>query len=74
MTTRRKTSIWSIRQPVPRGTALALAFVMPIVVIGAWCVVTYGHLAPPDFLPSPTEVVRGHAAALHPVRPLGRRS
>jgi len=59
MATRRKTSIWSIRQPVPRGTALALAFVMPIIVIGAWSIVSYGHLAPPDFVPSPTEVVRG---------------
>jgi NitT/TauT family transport system permease protein len=59
MPTRRKTSIWAIRQPVPRGTALALAFVMPIVVMGAWCVISYGHLAPPDFVPSPTDVVRG---------------
>jgi NitT/TauT family transport system permease protein len=59
MATRRKTSIWSIRQPVPRGTALALAFVMPIVVIAGWCIISYGHLAPPDFVPSPTEVVRG---------------
>src|SRR5881392_2444038 len=59
MTTRRKNSIWSIRQPVPRGVATALAFVMPIVVLSAWCVISYGHLAPADFLPSPTEVVRG---------------
>jgi len=59
MSTRRKTSIWSIRQPVPRGTALALSFVMPIVVIAAWCIVSYGHLAPADFVPSPTDVVRG---------------
>src|SRR5256885_293407 len=55
----RKQSLWSIRQPVPRGTALALAFIMPVLVLGAWCVVSYGHLAPPDFVPSPTEVVRG---------------
>jgi NitT/TauT family transport system permease protein len=55
----RKQSLWAIRQPVPRGTALALAFVMPILVLGAWCGISYGHLAPPDFLPSPTEVVRG---------------
>ena len=27
--------------------------------LGAWCVVSYGGFAPPDFLPSPTEVVRG---------------
>ena len=24
-----------------------------------WCVVSYGGFAPPDFLPSPTEVVKG---------------
>ena len=54
----RKQSLWAIRQPVPRGTALALAFIMPVLVLGAWCVVSYGHLAPPDFVPSPTEVVR----------------
>lgn len=55
----RKPSIWSIRQPVSRGTALALSFIMPLLVLAAWCVISYGHLAPPDFLPSPTEVVRG---------------
>jgi len=33
--------------------------VAPTLVLGAWCVVSYGGLAPPDFLPSPTEVVRG---------------
>lgn len=55
----RKQSIWAIRQPVPRGTALALAFVMPILVLGAWCLISYGNLAPSDFLPSPSEVVRG---------------
>ena len=32
---------------------------MPAVVLGAWCAVTYGGYAPPDFLPSPTEVARG---------------
>src|SRR5439155_17764 len=41
------------------GSALRLAFIMPVLVLGAWCVVSYGHLAPPDFVPSPTEVVRG---------------
>jgi NitT/TauT family transport system permease protein len=55
----RKQSIWSIRQPVPRGTALALAFVMPVLVLGAWCLISYGNLAPNDFLPSPSEVFRG---------------
>ena len=32
---------------------------MPALVLGAWCAITYGGFAPPDFLPSPTEVVRG---------------
>jgi NitT/TauT family transport system permease protein len=59
MAVHRRNSIWAIRQPVPRGTAMVLAFVMPIVVIAAWCIVSYGHFAPNDFLPSPTEVVRG---------------
>jgi len=38
---------------------LALGFVAPAVVLGAWCAITYTGWAPPDFLPSPTEVVRG---------------
>ncbi len=57
--TARRSSIWSIRQPVPKGTALVLAFVMPVVVLAGWCLISYGHLAPADFLPSPTEVIRG---------------
>ncbi|HET7711759.1 MAG TPA: ABC transporter permease [Thermoanaerobaculia bacterium] len=52
-------SIWAIRQPLRRGTATALGFIMPALVLGFWCVMTYGGFAPPDFLPSPTEVLRG---------------
>jgi NitT/TauT family transport system permease protein len=51
--------LFSLRTPLPQGTAFVLGFVAPVVVLGAWCVVTYGGFAPPDFLPSPTEVVRG---------------
>jgi NitT/TauT family transport system permease protein len=36
-----------------------LGLVMPILVLGVWCLASYGRFAPPDFLPSPTEVVRG---------------
>jgi len=32
---------------------------MPAVVLAAWCVASYGGLAPPDFLPSPSETARG---------------
>jgi NitT/TauT family transport system permease protein len=55
----RRISLWSIRQPIPRGTAMGLAFVMPVVVLAAWCVISYGGLAPADFVPSPSEVIRG---------------
>lgn len=55
----RKQSLWSIRQSIPRTTATMLSFVMPALVLGVWCAVTYGHLVPPDFVPSPTETIRG---------------
>lgn len=54
-----KTSIWSIRQPLPKSLGVVLGFVMPVLVLGAWCVISYGGLAPEDFLPSPSEVVKG---------------
>jgi NitT/TauT family transport system permease protein len=55
----RKSSLFSIRSPLPRKTAFVLGFVAPVVVLGAWCGLTYGNLVQPDFLPKPTEVVRG---------------
>jgi NitT/TauT family transport system permease protein len=51
--------VFALRAPLPRATAFALGFVAPITVLAAWCLTTYGGLAPPDFLPSPTEVVKG---------------
>ncbi|HKI01789.1 MAG TPA: ABC transporter permease [Thermoanaerobaculia bacterium] len=56
---RRKSSLFALRQPLPRTTATALGLLAPILVIAGWCVLTYGRLAPPDFLPSPTETLRG---------------
>jgi NitT/TauT family transport system permease protein len=55
----RRTDRFALRAPLPRATAVALGFVAPAVVLGGWCVASYGNLAPPDFLPSPTEVVKG---------------
>ena len=52
-------SLWSIRQPIPRSVALGLTFVMPVLVLAVWCVITYGHLVPADFVPTPTETIRG---------------
>jgi NitT/TauT family transport system permease protein len=56
---RSRSDFFALRTPLPRATATALGFVMPALVLGAWCAITYGGFAPPDFLPSPTEVVRG---------------
>jgi NitT/TauT family transport system permease protein len=55
----RKRDPFALRAPLSRNVALWLGFVAPAAVLIAWCVATYGGLAPPDFLPSPTEVVRG---------------
>src|SRR5262245_14999242 len=55
----RKAVPFALRAPLPKTVALWLGFVAPGAVLIAWCVATYGGLAPPDFLPSPTEVVRG---------------
>ena len=55
----RKTDYFALRTPLPKGVSFWLGFVAPVGVLLAWCVATYGGLAPPDFLPSPTEVVRG---------------
>jgi NitT/TauT family transport system permease protein len=56
---RRKSSLFSIRSPLPKNTAFILGFVAPALVLGAWCIATYGRLVEPDFLPTPTEVLRG---------------
>jgi len=55
----RRTDRFALRAPLPRTSAVGLGFVAPTVVLGGWCAASYGGLAPPDFLPSPTEVVKG---------------
>lgn len=55
----RKRDLFALRSPLPKKTAVALGFVAPAAVLGAWCAASYGGLAPADFLPSPTEVVKG---------------
>ena len=54
-----KRSLFALREPLPRSVGLVLGLVLPVVVLTIWCVASYGGFAPPDFLPSPTEVVRG---------------
>src|SRR4029078_887415 len=54
-----KSTLFSIRSPLPKRTAFFLGFVAPALVLGAWCGLTYGGLVDPGFLPNPTEGVRG---------------
>jgi len=56
---RRKSSLFALREPLPRSTATFIGLLAPILVAVVWCILTYGHFAPPDFLPSPTETLRG---------------
>ena len=55
----RRSSTWDLRQPMPRGRAAAIGLIAPTAVLAGWCIVSYGGFAPADFLPSPTEVIRG---------------
>jgi NitT/TauT family transport system permease protein len=56
---RKKSSLFALRQPLPRSTSTALGLLAPLLVGGAWCLLTYGGIVEPDFLPSPTETLRG---------------
>jgi NitT/TauT family transport system permease protein len=56
---RKRSRLIALREPLPRMTARLLGLLAPLLVIATWCALTYGRFAPPDFLPSPTEVVRG---------------
>lgn len=54
-----KSNLFAIRSPLPKKTAFVLGFVAPALVLAAWFGLTYGNLVQPDFLPKPTEVIRG---------------
>jgi NitT/TauT family transport system permease protein len=55
----RKSKLFALREPLPRTTATLVGFLAPILVAATWCALTYGRFVPPDFLPSPTETLRG---------------
>src|SRR5438552_1932549 len=57
--TKPRSSLFSIRSTMPKRSAFVLGFAAPAIVLGAWCAVTYGGFVDPDFLPKPTEVIRG---------------
>ncbi|HEV8186655.1 MAG TPA: ABC transporter permease [Pyrinomonadaceae bacterium] len=56
---RSKSTLFSIRSPLSKETAFFLGLAAPALVLGAWCGLTYTGYVRPDFLPTPTEVVRG---------------
>ena len=56
---RRTSDLFALRAPLRRRPPSPSGSSRRSLVLGAWCVASYGGLAPPDFLPSPTEVVRG---------------
>src|SRR3954452_20253943 len=55
----KKSSLFALRQPLPRTTATVLGLLAPLLVVAVWCLLTYGGITRPDFLPSPTETLRG---------------
>src|SRR5689334_17535262 len=56
---KKKSNLFALREPMPRTTATVMGLLAPLLVLVAWCVLSYGNLTPSYFLPSPTEVVRG---------------
>ncbi|HWN41915.1 MAG TPA: ABC transporter permease [Thermoanaerobaculia bacterium] len=56
---RKRSRLFALREPLPRTTALVLGLLAPALVIGAWCLLSYGGFMRPGFLPSPTETLRG---------------
>ncbi len=52
-------SLFALRAPLPRKLRPWLAVAAPALILGLWCALSYGHIVPETFLPSPTEVVKG---------------
>lgn len=48
-----------VRAPISKGKDLLFSWVGIVVLIGLWCLLTYGGLVKPLFLPSPDQVLGG---------------
>jgi NitT/TauT family transport system permease protein len=59
MATKRPHHLFALREPMPRTTATVVGLLAPLLVAVVWCTLTYGGFVKADFLPSPTEVLRG---------------
>jgi NitT/TauT family transport system permease protein len=55
----QKSNLFALREPLPRSTSTIIGLFAPILVAAAWCGLSYGGFVKPDFLPSPTETLRG---------------
>jgi NitT/TauT family transport system permease protein len=55
----KKSNLFALREPLPRSTSTIIGLFAPILVAAAWCGLSYGGFVKPDFLPSPTETLRG---------------
>ena len=54
-----KSNFFSIRSPLPKRTAFIIGLLAPVLILGTWCALSYTGRVDPDFLPKPTEVIRG---------------
>jgi NitT/TauT family transport system permease protein len=55
----KKSHLFALREPLPRATSTVIGLFAPILVAAVWCLLTYGGITQPGFLPSPTETLRG---------------
>jgi len=46
------------QEPIPRRTYLGILIASAGTLVAAWCVLTYGGLVQPLFLPAPTDIIR----------------
>ncbi len=51
--------LFALRGNLPRRYQTILAVAAPVLIIGLWCVLSFGEIVEPTFLPSPIEVFRG---------------
>ncbi|NVK33971.1 MAG: ABC transporter permease [Rhodobacteraceae bacterium] len=51
-------TLFSPKTDIPRSLYISLSISSVLVVLGLWCLLTYGGFTPPDFLATPVEVLQ----------------
>jgi NitT/TauT family transport system permease protein len=54
-----KSELFAVRAPLPRKTKTIIGIVAPVVTLVLWCALTYGGVVSADFLPTPSDVLKG---------------